>query len=73
MGSTYEDLVLEAFPDARLLDNEQEDVLADQFWISDGHGNDISDDYDNEYDAWKSAYEKMDKHINKTAGFKGFM
>lgn len=73
MDTTYQDLVLEAFPDAKLLDNEQEDIFANQYWIGDGHGNDISDDCENEYDAWKSAYEKMDKHINKTAVFKGFM
>lgn len=73
MERTYEDYVLEVFANARVLDNEQEHTYANKFWISDGHGNDISADCDSEYDAWKSAYDKMFKHINKMDGFKNFM
>ncbi len=73
MERTYEDYVLEVFPDARVLDNEQEYVYANKFWITDGSGNDISADCDTEYEAWKSAYNKLHKHINKMDEFKNFM
>jgi len=73
MERAYEDYVLEAFPNACVLNNEQEHTYANRFWIGDGHGNDISADCDSEYNAWKSAYDKLFKHINKMDDFKNFM
>ena len=55
----YEDNVKQVYPNARCLDNESDTLYPNVFWIGDGNGNDISDDSDDEYDAWKSAYNKI--------------
>ncbi len=55
----YELEVKRVYPNAKELDNETEDLFANAYWISDGHGNDISYDCDSEHEAWQSAYEKL--------------
>lgn len=55
----YEAEVKKVYPRARELDNESEDFYPDLYWITDGEGNDISSDCYHEWDAWKSAYNKL--------------
>lgn len=59
----YETEVKKVYPDARELDNETEQFYADLTWITDGHGNDISDDCKWSDDAWESAYHRITRSL----------
>lgn len=61
----YREEVLKVYPDAEELDNETEDYYPNLSWITDGHGNDISEDCNWEKSPWKSAYERL-KFLNLT-------
>ncbi len=57
--SEYEEEVRKIYPDAKELDNETDDLWANLWWISDGHGNDISDDVELYKNAWQNAYNRI--------------
>ncbi len=59
MEINYQDEVIKVYPDAVLCDNETDELWASVEWISDGHGNDISDDCDGGHDAWECAYNRI--------------
>ena len=55
----HEAEVKKVYPNAIELDNDSETHYANLCWISDGNGNDISEDCKWSDDAWRSAYNNL--------------